>query len=713
MSKSTAKDHTQTIWRMRLCSALRAAFACAIVGVTTLHGPKPLVAYLKFPAFSYVIVIIILSNTTTLGHALSGCWHAFYATIQVVPLAMLGRWLVSPSERVELPVGLAAFVAAVASFLVTLPESTHLTAKRIALGQIALICTEIVVISNKTSHGFMNPLHIGASAILGSMACLLASLLPFPGLAHNKVKKLCELYAENASERMYIYLKAFNAKDNKIKTELVLQAKATAEIGTKLLQNIKTLQEGIPWERPWSLYSENNNLINVENRLQNIEVAIRAIENTLTDFPSSPDQIFDQEKLEQLSVFVSTQLRNRIQKIEQFSPFEPPLESNLPTQQQKSESSCFVFSCIDMLLNGKDENPENVRQIFKFQIPKIDLSSALKCSFALGLAVLLGVTLERDNARWAGLTVAISFAMGPRPIFTTANTRAQGTALGSVYALIFCFLFRQPDLRLLALLPWIVFSTFLKHSKMYGQTGGISAAIGASVILGRKNYGPPNEFAIGRLTAVFVGLFCLVIVEIVFQRARSATLAKSQLRQTLVSLGELIKETRVYRKNEFISKIRGLGESVKTLESMIDDAESEPGFWYMPFRGRCYKRVVGCLYNVVCVLYVSMYNLENGVEVRKEFEERLGWELEELEGIVNLSLEKVSLIGSSRTADCGGGDGGDDVEAGKLEKMNGLISEDEKEIRAIGFCIGSLRKEIEEIEVCIKEIVRWDNHSSC
>ncbi|GFP98369.1 hypothetical protein PHJA_001980800 [Phtheirospermum japonicum] len=186
MSKNTAKDHAQTIWCMRLRSALRAALACAIVGGATLHGPKPLVNKL-FPAFSYVITNVILSDAMTLGHVMSGCWHALYATTQVVPLAMLGRWLISRQGRDELSVGLASLVATVASFLVALPTSTHFMAKRIALGQIALICAEVVVSGNKSSHGFMNPLHIGSSALLGAVACLLASMLPFPGLAHNKV----------------------------------------------------------------------------------------------------------------------------------------------------------------------------------------------------------------------------------------------------------------------------------------------------------------------------------------------------------------------------------------------------------------------------------------------------------------------------------------------------------------------------------------------
>lgn len=47
---------------------------------------------------------------------------------------------------------------------------------------------------------------------------------------------------------------------------------------------------------------------------------------------------------------------------------------------------------------------------------------------------------------------------------------------------------------------------------MYGQAGGISAAVGALLILGRKNYGPPIDFAIARITEAVIGIICFITV---------------------------------------------------------------------------------------------------------------------------------------------------------------------------------------------------------
>ncbi|GER49451.1 P-type trefoil, partial [Striga asiatica] len=151
MSKTTAKDQARTICRARFDSASRAALACAIVGLTALYGPTPLVAQIKFLPFSYLVLILTLSNNaSTLGHSVRGFWHILFATIQVVPIAAFGWWLAAPAAAP--PLGVAAVVAAVAAFLVVLPRSTHVTAKRIALAQITLVCTELIVGSDDTRH---------------------------------------------------------------------------------------------------------------------------------------------------------------------------------------------------------------------------------------------------------------------------------------------------------------------------------------------------------------------------------------------------------------------------------------------------------------------------------------------------------------------------------------------------------------------------------
>lgn len=186
-SSSTVAERARIAWRMRLSSAARTAVACAAVGVTTLYGPNFVKAgHIKFAAFSYLTAVLIVSDAT-LGDTLRGCWHAFCATVQVVPLAVLWRWVVDPAA--VMPVTAAAAAVAVAAFAVALPECTHLTAKRIAFGQIVLVCSE-AVLSDGSSDGLMHPLYVGASTALGAFASVFALLLPYPGLASHKVPKL-------------------------------------------------------------------------------------------------------------------------------------------------------------------------------------------------------------------------------------------------------------------------------------------------------------------------------------------------------------------------------------------------------------------------------------------------------------------------------------------------------------------------------------------
>lgn len=76
---------------------------------------------------------------------------------------------------------------------------------------------------------------------------------------------------------------------------------------------------------------------------------------------------------------------------------------------------------------------------------------------------------------------------------------------------------------------------------MYGQSGGIASALGALLVLGRKNYGIPSEFANARITEACIGLLCFLTVEIVFNPTRAATLAKTEFSTSLVALQACIK----------------------------------------------------------------------------------------------------------------------------------------------------------------------------
>lgn len=176
---SAVSDRARALWRMRLGSSLRTVLACTIVGCATLYGPAPIRTEIPFPAFSYVTAILIVSDAT-LGDALRGCWHAFIATVQVVPVSMLCLWIIGPGK---LAPAFAAMAVAAGAFLVALPESTVLMTKRIGFGQLVIVYVGAVMHGDRAWYAYIHPLHIASSTLLGALASVLAMLLPYPRLA--------------------------------------------------------------------------------------------------------------------------------------------------------------------------------------------------------------------------------------------------------------------------------------------------------------------------------------------------------------------------------------------------------------------------------------------------------------------------------------------------------------------------------------------------
>ncbi|KAK6152475.1 hypothetical protein DH2020_015110 [Rehmannia glutinosa] len=698
------------MWCMRLSSALRTALACAIVGAATLYGPKFIVNEIKFA--------------------------------------------------------------------LALPECTHLMAKRIAFGQIVLVCTD-VVLSGGTSGGVMHPMYVAASTALGALASLLALLVPYLQTPSYTTVHIAPSLWGIALLAMGLILLCSGGPNPNPHTNVVKGIRnrdLKPTLGAKLLESIRILQEGMKWERPWRLYLKPD-LEGPEERLQRMELQMRGMEYSLYSSLSFPTQeIIDQEQLSNVLKNVSFQLEQKIEQVRCFSPFSETktdskenisllLQTMFPTLKQGWV--LFYFSCIDMLLNdstdscatlqterGKTEF--NIFRTCKTWIMKLTskgrLEFAFKCSLSLSLAVLFGLIFDKENGCWAGLTIAISFVTGRQAVFTIANTRAQGTAIGSVYGVIISFLFHREELKLLALLPWIIFTSFLRYSKMYGQTGGVSAAIGALLILGRKNYGAPNEFAIARLAEVFIGLSAFIMVELLLQPVRAATLAKNHLCQTMSSLQNCIKETGICSvdKNKIVLKFIELRDKQRNLHSLVcelkifvADAELEPDFWYLPFRTSSYQKLVGSLSNIADMLYFITYNFEVLSELSepstecKELHEQMNSELELFRE--TLSSSRVYLETANSTESLA--DSRDrmdetfrDLEEGKLQNADELNvstsehkeaeqtteeNEDKKRLRerimqclgATRFCINSLMKEIDDTKICIKEINRWENHS--
>lgn len=782
-------DSSQAPWRLRLESALRTVLACSIVGCTTLYGPESVRHTITFPAFSYVTTILIVSDAT-LGDALRGCWHVLCASIQVILPSMLILRLIGPSR---FNFGLAAVAVALSSFLIALPGSTHLTAKRIAFGQTVIIYVGAVIQGAKTGI-IIHPIHVAASTALGTVASILAMLFPYPHLAYREVRKICRFYAENASNRFNLLVEAFCAKGDMAAHNLITDARLLSKAGAKLIGSIKDKHEGMLWEKPWLRFLKPKRSDPGE-KLQEMDMPIQGMEWALTTCTSFPVRMMDEELVDVLQI-EKKQIALKLEQAMRSVPFDAattpdmkgentdrsPWTQKAISTNREDLSSFFFLYCMELLQDGpacilkngeeakiqessqpKKQGKSRVKQMQSFR--RENLLFAIKCSLSLGLAVLFGLIYNKENGYWSGLTIAISFVTGRQATFMVANARAQGTAMGSVYGILCCFIFKKlTDLRFLLLLPWIIFTSFLRHSRMYGQAGGIAAVIGASLILGRKNYGTPSEFAIARTAEATIGLLCFVAVEILFHPSRSATLAKTELSRTLRALQDCFKVISLHtdRKENLMELMREkqkkLKYHVRELQNFIAEAELEPNFWFLPFHCGCYNKLLISICKMTDLLHFTIHLIGFlsaasqmlGV-TWEEIQEQIKNVLEHLvdkTGSLSKCLDKVLLIksleeiekqlqmesvsqdlelGKSPNADVSTRLGYEETSISEIEKsfLQYTIRVADKTERneveemlksqmvlclsSLGYCLNDLKREATETEKEIAELLKWEN----
>ncbi|KAF8044565.1 hypothetical protein N665_7872s0001 [Sinapis alba] len=285
---------------------------------------------------------------------------------------------------------------------------------------------------------------------------------------------------------------------------------------------------------------------------------------------------------------------------------------------------------------------------------------AFKCSVSLGLAVLFGILYNKQNGYWSGLTVAISLVSGRQATLTVANSRLQGTAMGSVYGLLCCAVFqRLEEFRFLPLLPWIAATVFMRHSRVYGQPGGVTASIAALLILGRRNYGAPTDFAITRIVEASIGLLCFVVGEILVTPARASTLARAELSHCLDALldcmGSLVLCSE--QKNKPLSDLRSkqakLNSHVEALERFTSEAMTEPNIPFLkPLNTVSYNKVLVSFSKIsdLC-LYVcdGLTNL-SGAQPTLEFPwENITQDLKVFKERLHSSVKCLEEIASTKT----------------------------------------------------------------
>ncbi|XP_060974541.1 uncharacterized protein LOC133029012 [Cannabis sativa] len=188
----------------------------------------------------------------------------------------------------------------------------------------------------------------------------------------------------------------------------------------------------------------------------------------------------------------------------------------------------------------------------------------------------------------------------------------------SIYGILRLFLFQRfLDVKFLALLPWIVFTSFLIHNKNYGQAGAYSVATGVLLFLGRKDYGPPVMFEIARVTEATIRIICLIIVKLLFSPSRAETLAKLEILKIIQLFGSYIERIANFPqwKNTLASS-RVLKERqhqlkchVEKLEKFIVEPKMVPNFRFVPFNGATYHKLLGSFSTLVNILQFVIYKI--------------------------------------------------------------------------------------------------------
>lgn len=524
------------------------------------------------------------------------------------------------------------------------------------------------------------------------------------------------------------------------------------------------------WERlPWIIPSNpsGEKLQEIEKHLRGMEIALLSSRSSFPIHQELKDGLTLLENQICLNIKNSNAVSAESRDNKTTKHFSFNSIHSVPTSLQELPSIFFLF-CVKLLhnkhysskdtsQNEKKSDQEKFEKPFSFQRywKSKRIVPVLKCSISLGLATMLGLTYSRENGFWAGLPVAISLGAAREATFKVANVKVQGTVLGTVYGVLGCFLFeRFLMVRFFSLLPWFIFSHFLRSSRMYGQAGGISAIIGAVLILGRKNFGAPSDFAIARIMETFIGLSCSIAVDVILNPIRASTLARGQVSKTLRALHDCLALFGLGEEKDALeSTLNKVGTNLNGLSKNIGEAEVEPNFWFMPFNSCCYSKLFGSLSNMVDLLRfgaIALQNLEslkacNSKETVADLDDDLNLFkdlastaikcFEQVVSVKSLVLldQKLEADGVKHDVELGRKSFGLDEDEVKkmvqsyLQRSQEVVDriynavecreydEGKSEVilclSALGFCMSSILREIMQVETMIGELIQWENPS--
>ncbi|MCO5554582.1 hypothetical protein L7F22_008112 [Adiantum nelumboides] len=329
------------------------------------------------------------------------------------------------------------------------------------------------------------------------------------------------------------------------------------------------------------------------------------------------------------------------------------VQSHLPhLLHDQNSSQLKIYNCSECKFCSKSSNFSEQSQQKRptFWWRKINCSvknkllsshcrTAFKMSLAMGLGAFLGSWFDKSKGYWADITLGLGFAgIAKGGSFKIASLRAQGTVAGSIYGLLVVLATKDfPSLRLIALIPWVILTSFLRQSKLYGFSGAMSAFTGAVVILARTNKDSSDEsFTVVRIVEAFMGMASFIVVELLVMPRRAAGMVKIELVSALSAMRSHMAAALLMFSELRCQKCCALAvvnlklqettlrRSLARVQKLAKEATEEPQLWYSAFPANAYTklmesqgRMVDMLHFGVCafdIVVQTMSKADTGIQ---------------------------------------------------------------------------------------------------
>ncbi|EFJ31133.1 hypothetical protein SELMODRAFT_409072 [Selaginella moellendorffii] len=582
------------MWKSRLLSSARTGVACLIAALL-LQYAHGYVKWTSFPAFSFILSFVIVSECPSLAKVMRDSWSVLFGGIQGLSLGMLAINLLGPSVSIWTSLMFIFW----SSMVIAYPSFSNLLTKRVAL----TVATHLHVIAyarQQDMDRIFYPLKLGATMVLGLACSILALTFPFPKFASVKARQQLIQSIEIISQAFDALLTMFCTRERFQRQSLRFQAKSLMEAGSKVILEVHNTDCFLPF----AVKAKSNYEKQVNKLMQHVKAmelamnssscsdqelsdsAKASLEETMSqvrewsksfaakmNHPSGKESV-DSDKLlkdgkeimsQALETALSLQDPSQLQAqicglsfahnarlflaeattMLQTTPNLSKVRSTLDTPESTPVSAspcCKLISSVDPIEESKSEKETEFHWGFFSQILKLydreRFIVALKISLAMVLGSYAGSTYNRYHINWTTLIIGMGFNAHRDGSFRVSDLRLHGMVLGTIFGYLVSFYTQSssPIFSIVALAGWIVFTSFMKHNRFYGPLGNVSALIGAIFLVGHRKRVPLDSLAMLRLTQSFIGIAAFVVVEYLVFPRKVSVLAKSTLAAGLAAL---------------------------------------------------------------------------------------------------------------------------------------------------------------------------------